>query len=321
VSDKKPQLLDFMPVVIFVFVVLIFGFLTNGKLFTIRNIINIANQSYTTILAGFGMIFVIAMGGTDISYGSMIALSGTLFSMASMQFSGLVVFPIAIAVGIASGLIIGVVNTKYHVPSFMASLAMLIALRAVVNLILGANVLQMDKVTKNLLNSNLFKLGVFLLFLSGAYYLFNYTRFGLYVKAIGENENSVKFSGINVVRIKILAFIISGVMASIAGVFIVARTGGVSNTLGASFEMRVMMAIFIGSVPVQGGMKSKIYKLIIGALMITILESGLVLCGIGGSITQGVRGLVLLGSVLLTNILSTRLVFRYKGMRISRHEN
>jgi ribose transport system permease protein len=300
---KKPQLIDFMPIVIFVFIVLVFGFLTNGRLFTARNLINIVNQSYTTILAGFGMIFVIAMGGTDISYGSMIALSGTLFSMASIRFGGLVVFPIAIAVGIASGLIIGVVNAKYHVPSFMVSLAMLIALRAVVSLIMGANTFMMDRTIKNLLNNNFFKLGVFLLFLGGIYYLFNYTRFGLYVKAIGENENSVKFSGINVVRIKILAFIISGVMASIAGVFVIARVGGMSNNVGLSFEMRVMMALFIGSVPVQGGMKSGIYKLIIGALMITVIESGLVLCGIGGSITQGIRGLILLGSVFLANIL------------------
>ena len=143
------------------------------------------------------------------------------------------------------------------------------------------------------------------------WYVFNYTPFGAYCRAIGENENAVKFAGVPVTKIKIIAFGLSGLFTGIASVFVLARVGGCSTTLGLGFEMRVMMAMFIGGIPVEGGSGTRLYKMIVGAFMITLLENGLVLTGSSGSITQLIRGIVLLAVVYIT-IISKKMVSRVR---------
>jgi len=305
--SKKKLKLDLRvlaPLSILVLVVVLFTILTKGALLSAYNLQNILNQTIPTIIAGMGMIFVISMGGTDISHGSLVALSGGLAVIAATKLSSALLFPVAILVGAASGTFVGFVNTKFKVPSFMITLSMNIALRALVNVIIGAQTFQMPKSSRVLINSIPFKLIAIIVLLVIITYIFNYTRFGLYVKSIGENENAVRYAGIKVNKVKIFAFVISGIMASIAGIFTVARVGGVNNTLASSFEMRIMMALFVAGVPVKGGLESKLYKLFIGAPLITILESGMVLCGVSGSLTQAVRGLVLICAVYLTRYMS-----------------
>jgi ribose transport system permease protein len=131
-------------------------------------------------------------------------------------------------------------------------------------------------------------------------YLFEYTRVGYYSKVIGENETVGKFTGISVNKMKILAFIFSGVMAGIVGAFTISRIGGVDPGMGNFFELQVMLALFIGGVPVTGGMGSKIYKLLIGAPTIALLENGLVLCRVRGELSELIEGIVLILVVFIT---------------------
>lgn len=303
----KIKLSEFLPIIIFICISLVFLILTKGKIFQQENLIALVNQSITTIIAGLGMIFVASMGGTDITHGSLVALTGTVAAMAASRYGMLWTFPAAIIVGLLSGLFLGVVNAKLKVPSFMVSLAMLIAIRAFVNWILNANVVFATEGVLNLDNFS-YKIPILLLLILVVGYIYKYTPFGNYCRAIGENENAIKFIGIKVDRVKIMAFVVSGVMASIAGVFTIARIGGASNTMGAGFEMRVMMAMFIGGIPVSGGMDSKLYKLIIGAPTIILLENGLVICGLTGAVTQGIRGAILLFVVWLTLMLNKRML-------------
>lgn len=300
---NKIKLTDLVPVFILIFITVFFTMLTNGSLLSSYNLENIVNQSIATIIAGLGMIFAVSMGGTDVSTGVVVVISAIFSVRAANAIGAAATFPAAILVGTVTGLFVGVLNAKFKIKSFMITLAMNVSLRALANLLLGASTLQMGKYMRNLVNGWQFKIAALIFLIALITYLFNYTPFGLYVKSIGENEEAVKYAGVNVTKMKILAFMISGIMAGIAGVFTVARVGGVNNTLGSSFEMRVMMALFIGGIPVNGGMGSKISKLIMGAPMIMLLESGLVLCGVSGSVTQGVRGLVLLGAVMLTRVL------------------
>lgn len=299
---KKINIANVMPVIILVALFAVFAVITRGEILKRSNLLAIVNQSVATIIAGLGMMFVISLGGTDITAGSLVALAGTLAAMAGSSLGFGFAWLAAIGVGIASGLFLGIVNTKFKVSSFMASLAMLMALRALVNWILNSRVVMASKAIRAL-DGFEYKIPILIVLILIIGYVFKFTPFGYYCRAIGENENAMKFIGIPVSRIKIFAFIISGVMASIAGIFAVARVGGASNTMGASFEMRVMMAMFIASIPVSGGSGTKIYKLIIGAFTILILESGLTFCGASGAVTQGIRGLVLMAVVYLTQVL------------------
>lgn len=311
---EKLNINSLMPCFLLAALVVIFGVATGGKILNFSNISAIINQSVMIIIGGLGMIFVTSMGGTDISVGSLAALAGTLAGMAAKSLGFWAVFPVAILVGLASGLFLGFVNSYLKVPSFMTSLAMLLAIRAGVNWILDASTVMSTRAVR-MLDTMGIKLAILLGLILLVGYVFKYTRFGYYCRGIGENENAMAFIGINVRRIKLAAFLLSGMLAAVAGVFAIARNGGANNTMCMSFEMKVMMAMFIGSVPVNGGTESKLYKMIIGTFTIQILESGLILVGASGAVTQLIRGLVLIGAVYLSQTLRERLANGTKKVR------
>lgn len=298
-----------LPILIFVLILVIFSIATGGALLSARNLLNIFNQSVATIIAALGMLFVAAMGGTDITTGVVVALAGC-FGLIGAQVSGnsFVFIIISILIGIGSGLLLGFVNAKRKVNSLMASLALMMAWRAIVNLVLSNKAYYLPD-NLYVLDNTAFKVVALVIMVLVIIYIWKFTRFGNYVRGIGENEVAMKFAGVNVDKIKIAAFMMSGLMAAIAGVFTVARLGGTSNTMGSGFEMKVMMALFIAGIPVQGGEGSKVYKLLFGAPTIIMLENGLVLCGLDAGVTQLVRGLVLLGAVCLTSQLAKRMAY------------
>lgn len=150
------------------------------------------------------------------------------------------------------------------------------------------------------LNTLKFKIPFIIILLILMTYLFEYTKIGIYSKAIGENELCSKISGINVVKIKCIGFMISGALAGITGVFMMFRTGGANNMLGKGFEMRVIMALLLGSVPVVGGMDSKMFKVVIGALTVLALENGLSVSGISGGLYQLIEGIMLVVVCVIT---------------------
>lgn len=284
---------ELLPFVLLVILTVVFVILTKGQIFASKNLVVIVEQTVNVIIAGLGLLFVAAMAGTDITQGSLAALAAAFAAMFAVDYSPILAFPVAMLIGILSGLVLGFVNAKFKVPSFMASLAMLIALRAMVSSVLGSRSVSLPEFLKRL-DNNIIKIPIVIILVLIIGYVFNYTRFGAYCKAIGENENAIRFTGINVSKIKIIAFVISGMMTGIASIFILARVGGSSNVLGVGFEMRILMAMFIGGIPVRGGAGTKLYKLLIGAFMITLLENGLSLSGVSGSLIQMIRGVVLL---------------------------
>lgn len=299
---------DSMPFVILILMAVIFGIATGGSVFGTANLKSLFNQSLATIIAALGMVFAASMGGTDITHGSLVALASVIGFMAADRTGTWAFIPTMILVGAVSGVLMGLINAKFKVPSFMASLSLLIAYRAFSNLLLGTNSYLLPS-ELSVFSDLKFEVAAVIVLIALIVFIFHYTPFGIYVRAIGENENAVKHAGVNVDKVKIIAFVISGIMAAVAGIFLVARIGGSSNTIGSGFEMKVMMAMFIGGIPVEGGMGAKIYKLIIGAPTITLLENGLVLCGLDGPATQLVRGIVLLLAIYITMQANEK--FRY----------
>lgn len=296
IKDNFEALLPFL---ILAVMVILFSILTGGQIFAVNSLRTLVKQTLNIILAGLGMTFVVALGGTDITQGSLVGLCAAFAASIGADYSIPMAFVASILVGTASGMFLGVVNARFKVPSFMASLAMLIALRAMVSSILGSRSVILPEALRRL-DQFYISVPVVIILALIICYLFNFTPFGAYCRAIGENENAVKFAGVNVTLVKIAAFAMSGLMTGIAALFVLARVGGSSNILGVGFEMRIMMAMFIGGIPVSGGSGTKIHKMLIGAFMITLLESGLVMSGCSGSITQLIRGIVLLAVVYIT---------------------
>lgn len=310
IQTKIRKNFDMLLPFLFLFVILlIFGITTGGSIFAGTNILTIVRQTLNVIIAALGAIFVAALGGTDITQGAVVVFAGACSTRAALNHGMAAAVVTALVVGALCGLFLGTVNARFKVPSFMCSLAMLIALRALGTIVMGGSTSGLVIPDFILLFDNLaFKIPVVVLLVFIVTYVFHFTPFGAYCRAIGENENAVKFTGINVTMVKILAFGLSGLFTGIASVFILARVGGCSTTLGLGFEMQVMMAMFIGGIPVSGGSGTKLYKIIVGAFTINVLENGLVLTGSSGAMTQLIRGAALLLVVFLTDFAKRELM-------------
>lgn len=297
-----------MSLAILLVMILIFQITTDGRVLQKRNLLNLLSQSLTFLIAGLGMIFVASMGGTDITTGVVAALGGIAAAViASKTF--LLAFPAAIGVGMLFGIFLGTLNAIFKVPSFMASLSILIAGRGAITWLTSYN-MYFASPAMLALNRFEYKIPILLLLILLLGYILEYTPFGNHVKAIGENETAVVHLGVSVRKTKMYAFLLSGIMSAVAGVFVIARSGGASNTTGTGMEMQVMMALFIGGIPVTGGTGSKIYKLVLGAPLITLLENGLVLSGSSGPLTQLIKGIVLLLIVYLSMAID-----KWEGLR------
>lgn len=297
----------FLPFLILLVMLLFFGISTKGAFFAQGNLNVVMKQTLNTIIAVLGMIFVASLGATDITQGSLVGMAGAAATVTALNYGFFPAVLAALLCGAASGLFLGIVNAKFKVPSFMCSLAMLIALRALGTVIMGGSTSGLSiPAFLFVLDKASIKIPLVICLTAVIAFVFHKTPFGTYCRAIGENENAVKFAGINVDRIKIIAFILSGFFTGIASLFVLARVGGCSTTLGLGFEMKIMMAMFIGGIPVEGGFGTRLYKAVVGAFTITVLENGLVLSGSSGATTQLVRGIALLAVVWLTITLNKR---------------
>lgn len=290
------NLIPFMGLIV---IALFFTIATKGRIWTGQNLLSILDAALPLIVGGLGMIFVVAQGSCDMSQGSLLALSGTIGALAANKFGVAALFPTVIIIGILVGLLNGVILSKFKVSSLTITLAMLIALRALVNVVSQGKAIAVPAAVISLNNEGI-KIPICIIFIVIFIYLFQYTKLGYYSKVIGENEVVGNYTGINVNKMKIIAFVFSGVMASIVGAFTLGRIGGVDPGMGNFFELEVMLALFVGGVPVTGGMQSRIYKLLIGAPTIALLENGLVLCGIRAEFSEGIEGLVLILIVIIT---------------------
>lgn len=296
---KKFSISSLIPILSFAILLVIFLVATGGTLLSPHNISNIIDQAFPIIIGSIGVLFVIAMGSTDLSVGANAALSSTLGALAASYLGAWAIFPVAIAIGMFIGLINGVLNTKFKMPSFMMTLAMLIGLRGLLNFFLSSKLVYAPTA---LISLNRFpvKLALVVVLLVVFFYLFEYTKLGYYCRSIGENERTVIATGINVKRIRLIAFVISGMMASIFGIMQIVNVGGSTNSLCQFMEMRIQMAIFLGGVSVTGGFSARIYKLIIGSVTIVMIENGLTLCKVNATLSSAVQGILLMLVLFVT---------------------
>ncbi|MDD6188347.1 MAG: ABC transporter permease [Clostridiales bacterium] len=303
---KKIKISDLVPFIAFIVLFVFFTIVSNGKMLSAYSLKLLLEQSILTIIAGCGVLFVVAQGSIDLTVGVNLALAGVIGThVATITGIGWLMIPVAMAVGLIMGLINGFVVSKCKVPSFTISIAMLISVRGIVNYIqtvIGTEYIPGDM---SFITNSGVKIGAFIVIVAIIAYIFEFTRLGRYSQAIGENETTARFVGIPVSKMKIIVFALSGLMAGVAAIFSLATVGGTSMQMGVFLEMKVAMAIFFGGVLVTGGTSAKFYKVILGSLSITIIVNGLSLIGMSDSqISQSVEGGLLLLILFITIMTS-----------------
>lgn len=298
-KQGKIQLLDIVPIFILAGIFIIFTVASNGATLSSYNLKLLCTNVVPVIIGSLGCIFVIALGGTDISIGASAALCSSIAAVISAQTAGWVAIPVTIILSTALGALIGFIVTKFHVGSFMCTLAILIAGRGLLNFMLQQSSIAAPKGI-SFVTSFAFTIILLIALIVIVWFVFEYTKFGFYCKCIGENERTVHSVGINVKKIRIICFMISGLMAGIIGLVQICRVGGSTSTLCNMLEMKVQMAIFLGGILTTGGFSAKIYKLIIGSFTIVVIENGMIILGVSSALSEAIEGIILVAILIAT---------------------
>lgn len=272
------------------------AFLTEG------NITNLLKQMVTTGLLAYGMLAVILTGGIDLSVGSVVAFSGIVAAGLS---SGLPV-PVAMAVGVASGIGFGLVNgalvARFQLAPFVVTLAALTTIRGLAFVYsetpvapekpgffeLGSSVIGPLPV------STLIMLGVFLV---GGLFL-SRTPAGRSLVAIGGSAETVRLAGIGVRRHIVLAYTISGACAGLAGVILASRVGIAQPSVGTAFELDAIAACVIGGASLAGG-KGSVRATFAGVLVLALINNLLNLYDVQSFWQQVLKGLIIVAVILV----------------------
>lgn len=277
------------------------------KFLNMYNILNIFKQVSINGLIAFGMTFVILTGGIDLSVGSILALSGTILGLTITSGTpDYIVIIIALVVGSLLGLFNGVAISKLKLQPFIVTLATMTMYRGITMII--SNGIPVMGVTVNAPVLDFFSQGtvlgipfpmiIFIVLLGILYITLQKTVFGRGVYALGGNEETARLSSIPVDKIKIMVYVISGAMASLAGVILTSRLSSAQPTAGVGFELDAIAAVVIGGTSLSGG-KGKIFGTFLGILIIGVLNNGLNIIGVSAFYQQFVKGAVILFAVIL----------------------
>ncbi|WP_243174930.1 ABC transporter permease [Desulfofundulus sp. TPOSR] len=272
---------------------------------TVVNITNIIRQISFIALVGLGVTMVIITTGIDLSSGSVIALASVISASLAHPDTYPVIVPIlaGLAVGALCGSINGTIIAKGKIPPFIVTLGMMTAARGLA--LLYSN----GKPIGNLSSEFIFLGGgrilgvpvpilVLLLMAVITHIMLNNTKFGRHIYAIGGNEQAAIISGVNVNKVKVLVYTYAGFLAGLAGVILTARISSGQPGLGVMYELDAIAAAVIGGTSLSGGIGS-VAGTITGALIIGVINNGLDLLNVSPYWQQVVKGLIIVGAVLL----------------------
>lgn len=295
-----------------VFVILalmcLFLSLTTENFFTSTNIFNVLRAFSWIAIAAFGEIVVIIIAGIDLSVGSTMALAGLAagFAFAADQPMG-VGLVAGILTGAAVGMVNGLIVTKGKLPAFIATLGtMSIGRGLCYGLTNGQPLTEIPDSFRFLGQYDLPFLGVkiplpviymVVLAIIMGFFLAR-TIWGYRIYALGGNEQATALSGINVERLKLLVFTLSGLLAGVGGVIMTARLGVAAPTAANGYELDVIAAVFIGGASTSGG-EGSIVGALMGAAIMQVLRNGLVLLGFPAYWQPAAIGLVIVITLML----------------------
>lgn len=271
------------------------------------------DNAYLLILA-VGMTFVILTGGIDLSVGSVLAFTGIM--CARLLSEGVptgVVIPIMILSGAGIGLLIAVLVQFFDVQPFIASLAGMFLARGLA-FVVSLSSIKVEDPAILWLQSTRFQVGgwyitptgiIALLVVLAAALVLQFTRFGRTIYAIGGNEQSARLMGLPVVRTKILAYVISGTCAGLAGVVFAAYTGSGYPLNGVGTELDTIAAVVIGGTLLTGG-SGYVLGSMIGVFVYGTIKGVISFLGAEQSWTRITIGVLLLIFVVVQRFIITR---------------
>ena len=294
-SDTFKGLLPFIGLVV---IIVVMNILTQGKILTPKRLRLLLSQVYYPMIVATGVFFVMTLGSIDFTEGSTLGLASIVISKLSFYS-----IPLAILGGILTGAVIGAINGFFHVKfklqSFIITICTMYLFRGVCAYLTTETAVPASAGIKAL-DQNWLKITITVAVLAVAYFLFRFTRIGNDVKAVGSGETAARFSGVKTDRVKFLAFVAAGSLTGLAAFVNVIKVGSITSTAGNQLETQILISLVLGGLPITGGAKVRFSNIIVGTLMYTVLNNGLVMLGFESQTQQLIKGIIFLLFVALT---------------------
>lgn len=267
------------------------------------NLLNVGLATSVAALLAVGQTYVIILAEIDLSVGSALGLSAVVTAMVLRSHGLIAGLAAGIAVGVVVGLVNGVLVTKARMPSFIATLATMSVLAGLsLQLTSGNPVAVTDYDFQGIGQERLAGVPLPVVIMVVVFAVFGFvlsrTRFGRFVYATGDNGEAARLSGIRTQRVKILAFVISGVLAALAGFILTARLSTAEPTAGTGLELEAIAAVIIGGTSLAGG-RGNLVGTFVGALVLGVIDNGMNLLDVSPFLQDVVKGLVILLAVFL----------------------
>lgn len=288
--------------IILILLVIIFGIMS-PKFLTIKNLLNICTQNAYFIIAAIGVGLVMISGGTDLSTGQCISVVGVCVA-AFMQWAGLPV-PVAILLGLVIGAVLGCFNgyaanlLKIH--PMIVTLATMTMFQGISYTISGSkSFFNFDKsyvgIGQGYVGIISIPIIIAVVIALIVHFVLEMTCFGRFIYAAGGNAEAARLAGINIKRVKVIVFVIAGVLYAIAAIILTSRGGSANSSIGPGTEFDAITACVLGGVSFIGG-EGKVKGVVIGCLILGVLSNGMQLAGLGIYTQYIIKGIILLLSI------------------------
>jgi len=300
-----------MPVITIILIIGIFQII-NPFFLQYQGFISLVYAMSYFLIAACGLTFVVMMGSFDFSVISVMKFSA-LFCVVYIEELGFWVLPLALLISMGIGLINGLIFTKLKVPSFLATLG--------ISIVIDGVALYMSKGFLLIMENEVFR-SLSVTFIAGLPSIFYWaigiliictlialiTPFGRRIYAIGGNASAAAHSGINVARTRVCVFVLSGLLAGIAGILYMGQMGGGSVAIGADMMIPLFASVVAGGTTLSGGIGGP-HKTLLGVIIITWMQTGLLMLGIGKDLQVVIFGFIaILMSIVTTDRRKLKIV-------------
>jgi len=283
--------------------------LATDAFLTSRNIFTVLRQASIVSIVAIGEMLIMLMGAMDISLAAVLGFSGVITAglMTQNGVPPLIACAIGVALGGLVGLLNGVLVTKVKINAIIATLGMLNILNGVAFIyaqgqtIYGEEMESIAFLARGYVGPVPVPVILMFAFYAVFYFVLNRTVFGAHIYAMGNNEKASWLAGIRVDRVKILAFVLAGLLAGFSGVMQISRQGSATGGMGDEFLFPILTAVILGGISLSGG-KGRIQNTLIASIFLVTITNGMVLLGTSIYAQRIVSGVILIIALSLDRL-------------------
>ncbi len=285
----------------------VFMSMLDPNFFTARNLFNVLNQQSTIGIVTVGVAIALICGCIDLTVGNVLATTAAVAAlMITAGYNEVHVIILTLLVGLFAGTINGFIVVKLRIDSFIATLGLMSVYQGLALIIPNGNNIYLNNRfawfgTYRIYDIVPIPVVYFAMITIIAYFAMRFTRFGRNLYSIGGNSEAAFLAGVNLDRNRIIAYAISGLLASFASLVVISRIGQSQPAMGASYPLEAIAASVIGGVSLMGG-KGTVLGIFLGVILLGLIRNSLNLLRVPGSYQYVMLGAVIVLAVALSNI-------------------